>query len=416
MPVFSRRLRQSRVAPGQKQMILSRGANLAFPKSITSDPLSWSTTSADILCDEVLPGLAVWLPLGLVSGLTCKRMAVQFENLPPFRSMSKYPWLQSLISSLCTCLTADLLVELCLLGRLGRPVVQSARWLFGKNFHGPIAASIPGSFIRLALVWIGIRLGENFVPIALTGSIATGKSTVSRLLSSSIGQPRSFHIVDTDAIGHEILLPSHEIERIGTSTVSPSDSVFEAIVAEFGDGSVNNKNILNDSGLIERRKLGDHIFKDNSRRRALNRITHPKITLVLLKQLVAHLYYSSKRQIVVVDVPLLYESKTLVWLFALKVVVACLPEIQLERLRRRNTDLTEQQCRERIASQIHVETKAAMADVVIQNNGSQEDLKREIHDASRQIAALLQGKSILPLSTFVGMIGSLWIVMSVVHQ
>ena len=70
----------------------------------------------------------------------------------------------------------------------------------------------------------------------------------------------------------------------------------------------------------------------------MNRITYPRITWVLLKQLVYHLYgnrsksRTGKRVVVVADVPLLYESGKLPWLFALKVVVACNPDVQLARL------------------------------------------------------------------------------------
>jgi dephospho-CoA kinase len=449
-------------------MILSRGAALPFQiRSINTnnaDPLSWSASAVATLglSDPIIPAgvaMMVGLPLlGLAAGLTCKRLAIQGENLPVFRTIIlKYGWLQSLISSLCTCLTADLLVEICLLlGSGGSSWLRSSslpppstvllsRSMLGNASlsHGLISASITGYCLRLLFLWTGVRLGEQFIPVALTGSIATGKSTVAKmlLLSSSSSsssataagaksQPR-FRIVDTDAIGHQILLPPREIERLllGRTTTtdsssnstccSPRDSVFARIVAEFGDAAVHNQNILNDDGLIERRKLGDIIFKDSRRRRALNRITHPKITWVLLKQLVAHLYryHSTTRPVVVIaDVPLLYESKSLTWLFALKIVVACRPEIQLARLRQRNADLTEQQCRERIASQIPVTRKVAMADVVIHNNGGPEDLKREIHGTQQRIVALLHGKSILPLSTFVGMIGSLWIIISALSK
>lgn len=303
-----------------------------------------------------------------------------------------------LSSAVVSVFVADLLLEWCLLGW----VKLFPRWSCGDV----VGCSASGLFVRCLALLAGVRLGELFVPVALTGSIATGKSSVTKLLL----EEGPLRIIDTDAIAHEILLSRNEIERSGVGC-EPGDSVFHKIVSKFGDPSVDNKNILNDNGEIDRRKLGDIVFKDRSRRHVLNGITHPKIIWVLLKKLVFGVYCGPRR-IVVADVPLLYESKSLVWLFAMTIVVSCSPEKQLMRLRKRNLDLSEQQCQERIASQIPVEQKVAMADIVIRNDGTLAELKDEVQIARSRISVLLRQQASLPLSTSVALIGSVWIVTS----
>ena len=159
--------------------------------------------------------------------------------------------------------------------------------------------------------------------------------------------------------------------------VVPRKSVYPKILKAFGDPFVNNKNILDDDGQIDRRKLGEIIFADRSKRRVLNRITHPQIIRVMLQQMVAGIYHG-KESIVCADIPLLFESGLLRWLFGLTIVVACDPDLQFQRLRSRNPDLTDQQCRDRIASQIPIERKVALADIIIWNNGTLDDLSKEV--------------------------------------
>jgi dephospho-CoA kinase len=259
--------------------------------------------------------------------------------------------------------------------------------------------------IRVLCVYVGTYLGQSFVPVALTGSIATGKSTVAKMMLENESLP--FIIIDTDQIGHEILIPPNIIEENSQNySISPSDSVFIEILEAFGDKSVENKNILDDDNRIDRRKLGAIIFHEPAQRRRLNRITHPRIILSMIKQMVHHLYFGQSK-FVCADVPLLFESGKLRWLFATTIVVLCNPDLQLERLRKRNPDLNEQQCRERIASQIPVNRKAELSDTVIWNNGGIEDLQKQVVSTIGDLEKSLYWATRISLSRYVLAAGGL---------
>lgn len=261
--------------------------------------------------------------------------------------------------------------------------------------------------IRLICVYVGTYIGESFVPVALTGSIGTGKSTVADMLLTNKEGQTSFTIIDTDKIGHEILIPPSIIEENGERySISASDSVFLDILDAFGDKAVEYKNILDDDERIDRRKLGAIIFQNASQRRKLNRITHPRIISCMLKQIIYNIYARRPYRIVCADVPLLYESGKLKWLFAISIVVVCNPDLQLARLRKRNPDLKEQQCRDRIASQIPVEKKAALSDTVIWNNGTVEDLRKEVDLVRMETEKRLRGSAI-SLSRYVLVVGGI---------
>lgn len=148
-------------------------------------------------------------------------------------------------------------------------------------------------------------------PLALTGSISTGKSTVSKLLNSECS------IIDLDKIAHEILLPTC------------SYGVYDEVVKAFGAG------ILDEDGTINRTALGAVIFKDVKERRKLNGITHPRIRYRMVREMLVRkvrlceerrrtaprptplllLTTHNTSQIwekeprVLVDIPLLFESK-----------------------------------------------------------------------------------------------------------
>jgi dephospho-CoA kinase len=252
--------------------------------------------------------------------------------------------------------------------------------------------------LRLTLVCIGVFLGESFFPLALTGGIACGKSTVAHLFEN--GKPSmeegltdgTVYMVDTDTIAHDVLLPTTK------------DSVYEQVVETFGD----EHDILVDSSSetprpIDRRKLGGVIFANGKERRLLNQITHPRIIYIMLKRILYGTFLSNK-DLCVCDVPLLYESGKLRYMFGLSIVVACDPELQLERLTKRNTDLTTQQCKERIASQLAIEKKIKMANFVIYNNGSMEDLEDEVEKVREEIMHRTYGVglSLLQLLIIIG--------------
>lgn len=230
--------------------------------------------------------------------------------------------------------------------------------------------------LKTTCLYLSTKFGASLQPVGLTGGIACGKSTVSKLLfqPSNSQSKDAFAIVDVDEIAHDILVPGK---------YSKHDCAYHRIVSTF-----QNDDVLMESNEIDRRKLGDVIFRDASKRRMLNRITHPLISKVMLKQVIREHFFPlmHNTSTVAVDIPLLFEvGLKMKVLFAIKVVIACTSELQLLRLKERNPDLTLEQCQKRIESQMPVYKKVEMADIVIWNNGTMDDLIQEVEVARREI-------------------------------
>ncbi len=188
--------------------------------------------------------------------------------------------------------------------------------------------------------------------IGLTGGIASGKSTVARLL-----RERGAAVIDADVIAEEVRRPGGE--------------GFDAIVARFGP------EILADNGEIDRRKLGARVFRDDEARLSLQAITHPLIYAEIVDQIKD---LAGTHEMVVVDAALLVETLPdrgrALGLDAL-VVVAADSDVQLDRLAR-DRGMTSQDAALRIAAQAPIEKKLAVADYIIDNRGSLEDLEDSV--------------------------------------
>jgi len=240
--------------------------------------------------------------------------------------------------------------------------------------------------VRFMFVCVGVYLGELFTPIAVTGNIACGKSTiVSRLLRGQFpreeGDPEvdgeeeeelidfseEIEVIDVDKIAHEVLLP----KRYG--------SVYQDVLKAFGPSILGQeKDPESDIIMIDRTKLGEVIFDDAEKRRRLNNMTHPRIASLMLQKMIYHSYigslFSLNPKIVVVDIPLLFESgPILCLLFSLVCVAGTTPEIQKQRLKTRNPDWSEEHCEQRIKSQMPLARKTKQADVVLWNDCKLED-------------------------------------------
>lgn len=186
--------------------------------------------------------------------------------------------------------------------------------------------------------------------IGLTGGIASGKSTVSRLLVE-----RGALLVDADRIAREIVLPG-----------SPA---LDQIADRFG------ADMLLPDGSLDRKRLGNVIFSDAAARKALEEITHPAIRQEMMTQM-RRLEEEHPQSLVVVDVPLLYESG-LTDRFEEIVVVYVPQAIQLERLMRRD-GLSEAEASERLLSQWDIEMKRERADYVIDNSNGIEETRQQV--------------------------------------
>lgn len=192
--------------------------------------------------------------------------------------------------------------------------------------------------------------------IGLTGGIASGKSTVSRLLVE-----RGALLVDADRIAREIVLPG-----------SPA---LGQIADRFG------ADMLLPDGSLDRKRLGNVVFSDAAERKALEEITHPAIRHEMMTRM-RRLEEEHPQSLVVVDVPLLHESG-LTDRFEEIIVVYVPKEIQLQRLMRRD-GLTEAEASERLRSQWDMETKRERADYVIDNSKGMEETRQQVEQFWRQ--------------------------------
>ncbi len=179
--------------------------------------------------------------------------------------------------------------------------------------------------------------------VGITGSIASGKSTVARRLKE-----RGIPVIDLDKVGHEVLRRRHE--------------AFEPVLAAFGE------NILGPDGEIDRKKLGALIFNDSEARERLNEIMHPKIREEEARRVSAMVADGVKA--VATEAALLIETGQRTR-FDLFVVVGCDPEIQIARVVKRDGS-SDADARRKVAAQLSFEEKKAHADIVIDTSGEKE--------------------------------------------
>lgn len=191
--------------------------------------------------------------------------------------------------------------------------------------------------------------------LGLTGGIATGKSTVSSYFSEKYNIP----IVDADKIARDV--------------VNPHTPAYNAIIKHF---SPNVSNLVNTkNGQLNRTALGAYVFGNENELKTLNSITHPAVKRQIVSQIFN--YYIQKRPVIILDIPLMFESG-MDWLCSRVVTVTCDSNIQINRLLKRNPELTVAQAQNRINSQLSLSQKTALSDYVIENNGSMEDLKLKV--------------------------------------
>ncbi|WP_413586466.1 dephospho-CoA kinase [Bdellovibrio sp. HCB274] len=184
--------------------------------------------------------------------------------------------------------------------------------------------------------------------IGLTGGIACGKSTVSRML-----RDRGYNLLDADEVAREVV-------RAGTPGL-------KAVVEEFGD-------VLLPDGSLDRRKLGQIVFGNPDKLHVLESITHPLIRKEIARR--RQVFEDMNLPLAIYDIPLLFETRAKDQ-FDKVVVVSSTKNQQKERLMRRN-QLTESEIDMRIASQIPVASKEAEADFVLQNNRDEQHLLKEV--------------------------------------
>ncbi|MBC1500280.1 dephospho-CoA kinase [Listeria weihenstephanensis] len=185
--------------------------------------------------------------------------------------------------------------------------------------------------------------------IGVTGGIASGKTTVSKML-----QEAGYPIVDADIAARKVVEKGTEGAR--------------QIEATFGI------EVFQANGELDRQTLGNIIFHDPKRREQLNAIVHPLVKQWMLAE--RDRLIENGAEIIVFDIPLLIESK-LEKLVDTIVVVAVDEETQLTRLMERN-NATESEAIARISSQMPLSEKVKHANTVIDNSGSLQETKQQV--------------------------------------
>jgi dephospho-CoA kinase len=195
--------------------------------------------------------------------------------------------------------------------------------------------------------------------LGLTGNIASGKSTVGKMLVE-LGV---YRYIDADAVVHDLYLP-------GQPLVARLSEI-------FGDG------ILDADGGIDRRALGALVFNDAEKLRRLESIVHPAVQEAVVAQIRA----IPDDKVGVLDAIKLIESGYAPFCHGIW-IVRCSPETQLRRLVA-DRGMNEDEARARLASQPPLEPKLAMATEIIDNDGTLEELRARVSTAwSRFLASL----------------------------
>jgi dephospho-CoA kinase len=251
---------------------------------------------------------------------------------------------------------------------------------------------------------------KNEPTTSATNSSSTTASALSSATAATLNttdaEEGSFYIIDVDRIAHEILLPPALIDE-ETCLIQPHHSVYAKVCREFASNE-----ILDEHGCINRLALGRIVFQNHNHARSkLNRITHSQIFFVLFQTLVRQAFWGVK-DVVCADIPLLFESGQLRHLFGITICVATTRELQMERLQKRNPELSEQDCLDRIRSQMPLEEKVKLADIVIWNNGDMEQLAEQVERVRRDVMGRIfgVGMSLLQMLLLVG--GSLSLAVS----
>ncbi len=201
--------------------------------------------------------------------------------------------------------------------------------------------------------------------IALTGGIASGKSTVCDLLAE-----KGAYILCSDLLAREV--------------VRKGEPAWRDIVDHFGEG------VLDKEGEIDRARLAEIVFSDPGERSFLNSVTHPRIFQLMFDRLRIRDEESGGEGVAVLDIPLLVDVKA-AGMFDFTLVVDASPEAQLERITR-DRGSSREEALSRIEAQVPRAERLAHADHVIRNEGSLEDLRREVDEAWEAIMRLAAEK------------------------
>ena len=194
--------------------------------------------------------------------------------------------------------------------------------------------------------------------VGLTGGIASGKSAVAAILRR-LGAA----IINADELSREV--------------VRPEQGAWEEIIKTFGP------DILQEDKTLDRRKLRKIVFDNPEARKKLEAIIHPRVR-ALAERIISELAAAGS-SVIVYEVPLLFEAQIHLWLRPV-ILVACDLETQKKRLLERD-HLTELEAQQHLDAQMSLEEKRKLADYVIENDGTLEELEQGVRAVLQKIQA-----------------------------
>ncbi len=205
---------------------------------------------------------------------------------------------------------------------------------------------------------LDLKQGRTIYLLGLTGNIACGKSAVVEML-----RQRGATIIDADKVVHALM--------------EPGGTIYGPVVEAFGENMLAEPD-RDGQRAIDRRKLGAIVFSNPTELARLEGISHPRVRTEILRQI-----QEAASRVVVLDAIKLLENSLntgcdAVW------VVTCPPEIQLERLMRRN-NFSREEALLRIEAQPPQAGKVVQADVVIDNGGSLAATEKQVAAAWQKI-------------------------------
>ena len=215
--------------------------------------------------------------------------------------------------------------------------------------------------------------------VVITGSIGSGKSAVCELL-----RDRGFEIIDADKISHDVLdrCAAQVAEIFGAQYIVQKDVQAANLNPQAEFSARSGEEILSATcASVDRKKLGELVFKNPAELAKLEALLHPKITAEILSQAQV---LEAKGKLYFVDIPLFFEGKR--YEFFDKVAVVYAPKDTLiARVMKRN-GLSYDAAKHRVELQTDIEQKCAMADFVIDNIGDLENLKNQTRKFLKKLA------------------------------
>ena len=225
-----------------------------------------------------------------------------------------------------------------------------------------LAQAFPGSYGSLGGQLEQFRGQDNRLLLGVTGGIATGKSTVVKML-----QQKGAPVIDFDLLARKV--------------VEPDKPAWQDIVAYFG------QQVLQDDRALDRKKLSELIFRDFEKRKKLESFTHPRIYEEFAKEL-NEIVAQDPNAIILVDIPLMIELN-IQYIFHKLMLVYIPGVLQVERLMKRD-EISREEAANRLKAQLPIEEKVGYADYVINNEGELAATQKQVDELWAKLKQIQQ--------------------------